>query len=216
MPVILLCSPSDLDGELSNTVLWREGMQHYKASRFDEALSACQMHRPSMVVVDRRFPRSTDLISAIRKDTNVRTCSIVVLARGDFESSEIDLLEAGANAILRFPAGRDWDERLDRLLNVPARREGRFGVEFAVDARHAGGEASGSAMNLSVHGMLLQTKAELSVGDEVTFSFRLPDAFVNGDGTVVRQAGPNLFGIFFAKLEGDSFEQIRRYVSTLA
>jgi DNA-binding response OmpR family regulator len=196
-------------------MLWREGLQRHEATRVEDALTTAAAARPQLIVIDRRLPRAQELITAIRKNAAVRSCSIVVLARGDFETAEIDLLEAGANAILRFPPGPEWDERLDRLLKVPARREARVAVQFGVEATHGEESANGNALNLSMHGMLLQTTAALSVGDSVTFSFRLPGAFVDGRGTIVRQAGANQYGIFFDALERDGREQIERYVTTL-
>src|SRR5688572_8255419 len=99
-------------------MLWRQGLQRHEASRIEEALASAASARPQLIVIDRRLPRAHELIVSIRKNAAIRSCSIVVLARGDFETAEIDLLEAGANAILRFPAGPEWDERLDRLLKV--------------------------------------------------------------------------------------------------
>jgi DNA-binding response OmpR family regulator len=172
--------------------------------------------RPDLVLIARELPRAGDLVTALRREPATRGCSVAVLAPGDFEPSEIELLEAGANAILRLPAGPEWDERLIRLLSVPLRREARFPVQFAVQTAHVGGDVVGIALNLSAHGMLLQTTGPLAVGDPIQFSFRLPGAFVAGTGTVVRQANGSQYGIRFESLEQDGREQIARYVATLS
>ena len=72
----------------------------------------------------------------------------MVAARGDFDPSEVELLEAGANAILRLPAGPEWDERLPRLMDVPVRREARFTVHFDVEAA-AGAEDPAAALAIN-------------------------------------------------------------------
>lgn len=215
MPVVLICAPSSLEDELNKTLLWRADMERHEAVRFEQALSMAVAARPDVVVVDRIFPRALDLVGAVRKDPATRGCSMVVVADGDFEPSEVELLEAGANAILRFPPGGEWDTRLDRLLNVPVRREARFSVSFAVDAMHGGETLAGQALNLSAHGLLLQSTTRLAVGDLLSFSFELPDAAIGGSGTVMRQSGPTHYGVFFEQLERDGRAQIQRFVGAL-
>ena len=56
-------------------------------------------------------------------------------AGSDFDSAELDLLEAGANAILPLPPGPDWDDRLSRLIDVPMRKDVRFPAHFEMLAR---------------------------------------------------------------------------------
>ena len=45
----------------------------------------------------------------------------------------------GENAILRLPVTPEWDERLERLMLVPIRREARIHVSFEVEARTGSG-----------------------------------------------------------------------------
>jgi hypothetical protein len=216
MPVVLICSASPLDGELSHTLLWRADIKRHTASQVEQGLSLATTAGPDLIAIDRRFPRIVDFVTALRRDEKVRHCSIVVLARGDFDPSEVDVLEAGANAILRFPPDAEWERRLDRLLSVPVRREARFAVKLEVEAMQGGEPMVGEAMNLSTRGMLLQTPTPLAIGESVVFSFRLPGAFIDGRGTVVRFAGPGRYGLFFEGLERDGRAQIERYVATLA
>src|SRR5262249_59378709 len=119
--------------------------------------------------------------------------SSVVVARGDFDPAEVELLESGANAILRLPFDEDSDRRLERLVKVPLRKEARFSVSFRVDtyAVGAGGPEPGLALNLSVHGMLMQTSTALRVGEQVDLEFALDGGLapLPRDGRAVRQAG---------------------------
>jgi hypothetical protein len=216
MAVVLICSTSSLEDDLSQTLLWREGVARHFAARPEEAAGLARTVAPQLVAIDRRFPRIVELVAALRRDESARRSSIVILARGDFESAELEILEAGANAILRFPPDASWEERLDRLLNVPARREARFSVQLEVGTNAGTGETmTGDAVNLSVRGMLLQVPGTLAIGDTVTLSFRLPGSFVEGRAIVVRLDGPNRYGLFFERLERDGREQIERYVRTL-
>jgi CheY-like chemotaxis protein len=217
MPTALICSTADVEAELGKTLLWRSGMRRHLARRLEEARNLLASARPGIVVVDRDFPGSQQVVSTVRQDAATRQTSVVVMARGDFETAEIDLLEAGANAVLRLPVGPDWDERLTRLVEVPARREARFSVFFQVEGGgdDQGAPVVGTALNLSVSGMLLETPSTVHIGSEVQLQFRLPDLddLVRATGRVVRHAGARRFGIEFLELSAAGIEGVRRFVA---
>src|SRR5262245_52141462 len=214
MAAALICSQVDLQPELDRTLLWRTGIERHVATRLEEARMMAVAARPDIVIVDRDLPRADRLVAGLREDPTTRRLSIVILARGDLDPSEVELLEAGANAILRLPPGPDWDERLVRLIDVPARREARLPVEFGVEAGGIpiGERFPAQAMNLSRHGILIETAALLRVGDELGMEFPLEGASVVAQGRVVRSGGPRLFGVQFAPLPPGAAERIERFV----
>jgi len=218
MPVVLICSPVSLEDGLRSTCLWREGITRRYASNIDEATAGVIAWRPRLAVVDRDLTGSVGLVKSLRHDATTRRLSIAIVVRGQFASMEVDLLQAGANAILRFPTNADWDERLTRLLEVPARREGRFSVRFGVQsyAGVAGGQSRALALNLSVNGMLLECPYPLAVGDELTLDLKLADTgkTVTAAGRVVRTAGPGRFGVEFRRLDAESAQEIRAFVES--
>jgi DNA-binding response OmpR family regulator len=219
MPAVLICSPVSLEDGLRSTCLWREGVERHHASVADEARALALAVHPRLVVVDRDLPGSVELVAGLRKDSSTRRLSVAAVVRGEFAHVEVDLLEAGANALLRFPANAEWDERLTRLLEVPARREGRFSVHFAVDAYVgvAGGSGQAQALNLSVNGVLLDCPFPLAVGDELSLEFQLAEGgpVVVAAGRVVREAKAGRFGIEFRGLDGPGAREIRRFVESL-
>ncbi len=219
MPRVLLCSTSDLEEDLDQTLLWREDIERLVAGRAEYARTLALAARPQMVLVDRDLPGARDLIADLRGDPATRPLSIVVLGRGDFDSVEVDLLEAGANAILRLPAGREWDDRLVKLIQVPTRREGRFAVHFDVEADTGSPRTSGLALalNLSVAGMLMQCSLPLGIGDDLDLGFRLfeTDPAVAVQGRVVRQAKGERFGVEFHRFAGDGEERVAQFVGAL-
>jgi CheY-like chemotaxis protein len=219
MPRVLLCSTSDLEEDLGQTLLWREEIDRHVAGHAEYARTLAQAARPQMVMVDRDLPGAQDLIADLRRDPATRPVSIVVLGRGDFDSAEVDLLEAGANAILRLPAGPEWDDRLVKLLQVPTRRESRFAVHFDVEADTGSPRTSGLALalNLSVAGMLLQCSLPLGIGDDLDLGFRLfeTDPTVAVRGRVVRQAKGERFGVEFHRFAGDGEERVAQFVVAL-
>ncbi len=219
MLVVLLCSPRSLDGELGQTVLWGQNVERRLARDREQARLMAAQGRPDIIVVDQDLGGAVRLVSAFREDPYTRRISIVALARGDFDPSELELLQAGANGILRIPPGPDWDDRLVRLMHVPPRREGRFGVYLRLDAEFgAGGEAfSAMALNLSVNGIFVESSRLLQIGDDVHYAFKIPGdpALIDGSGTVVRQgAEPLQYGIELTHVKGDGRVRIKKYVES--
>jgi len=162
-------------------------------------------------VTDRYFDWSELLAST-------RALSLVVIARGDLDPAEIELLECGANAILRLPAGPEWNDRLERLMDVPVRKEARFPVSFDVEASaNGGGAANAQALNLSASGMLIETEVALKVQDEVQLQIGLPVSIdpLRIPARVVRVAAPSQFGVEFRGLGPVESRRIQGYLATL-
>jgi hypothetical protein len=216
MWVALICSRTPLEPELGRSVLWRDNVQRHVAHDRVEAMSVAQAVQPRVVVIDRDLPDAMDLVGAFRQDAVTRAISIVVFARGDFNVREVELLESGANAILRLPPGPDWDDRLFRLVNVPVRRESRFRVhlQLAADSGGTGEIFPATVYNLSVNGMLIGCPNSLGIGSDLAFAFRLPETgdVITGAGNVIRQAAGNQFGVELTHVAGAGRQLIRQFV----
>ena len=219
MTAVLICSHAeDLKADLGGTLLWRHDVERHVVTKMEEARMLAVAARPRIVVIDRDLPWAARIVSALREDPSTRGLSLVVMARGDFDAAEVELLECGANAILRLPAGPEWNERLERLMDVPVRKEARFPVSFGVEASsNGGGPANAQALNLSASGMLIETESALGVRDEVELQFRLPPATdpVRVAGQVVRLAAPSQFGVEFRRLGPEESRRIQGYLATL-
>jgi CheY-like chemotaxis protein len=216
----LICSESSLDAELAATMLYRSNVHRHQARTMEEARAAAKRLRPEIVLVDRDLPRAALLVRELREDPETRRLSVVALARGDFASSELGLLEAGVNAVLRLPPRGDWDDRLFRLMHVPVRREGRVPVRLRLDLGLGATGASFSAelLNLSVHGMLIESSHALEVGADLTFAFELPNGAgdVQGGATVVRHGtAPHQYGAELTNVKGDGRVRLKRWVDGL-
>ena len=174
--------------------------------RGGEVRKAADAGRLDVVVVDTAMPGAAAIVAALRQDPITRPTAIVALGRSEFGFDHLDLLEAGANAILPLPPGHDWDDRLMRLIHVPVRKATRFPVDLAIEGGLESGLVfTGRALNLSVHGLLLECRHPLQVGEDLRFAFELPGAAgsVRGTGTVVRAAFKHHFGVELTHVEGD-------------
>jgi CheY-like chemotaxis protein len=214
MPLVLICTQSDLEAELGGTPLWRAEIERHTASNVEEAQMLAVASRPDLVAVDRDLPRAARLVAALREEEASRRASIVVLARGDFDPLEVEMLEAGANAVLRLPPGPDWEPCLRELLAVPVRKQARLAVRLQVEGFRAGGvPVEGLALDLSQTGMLLEVRSPLHPGDDLDLRFHTPGRdLIEARARVVRQASPVRFGVQFAGLGSSERERIRRFV----
>jgi CheY-like chemotaxis protein len=219
MPTILICSPRDLASELTKTIVFREDVRRITAGRAQEAQEKAVATRPHLVILDRDFPGGPALVSWLRNEPVTRAASIVVAARGEFDHAAVLLLEHGANAVLRLPAGPEWDDRLVQLITVPVRKDARFSVFFAVETL-LGPEVAGvgSALNLSINGMLLDCSGALGIGDEIDLQFVLPgqEKGVLARGRVVRVARPGQFGIQLTTFAGNGRDIVHSFVESLS
>ncbi|HEY3120149.1 MAG TPA: PilZ domain-containing protein [Vicinamibacteria bacterium] len=216
MPLVLICSREpEIEAELAPTVAARAGAERRVATSFDDALALAHTTRPDVVLIDRDLPEGVRLVAALRGDAATRDLSIAVVARGDFDAAEVDYLEMGANAVLRLPPDAEWDQRLGRLLGIPVRRDVRLQLVVGLESAPAGA-APATALNLSVRGLLLDTRASLQVGEAVDVVLRLPDGedALSVRGRVVREAGGGRYGIEFESLDDGTAERIRRFFLT--
>jgi len=216
MSFALICTEGTFDAELGETLLWRGEVDRHVVHSAEDGLAAARAWRPDLVVIDRDLPQAVRLVTQIRGDAKARHASLVIIARADFEPVEVELIEAGANAILRLPASAEWDDRLARLIAVPVRREVRLPVRFELEASAGPGvqAAAATALNLSVNGILIETDFDLHLGDDLDLRFNLPESSeaVSGCGHVVRHAGRHRYGVEFYGLEADGPELVRIYV----
>jgi CheY-like chemotaxis protein len=213
---ILICAPDPLSDDLHGTAIWRDGNQRHLAASFEEALVMAVAVKPDLLVIDRDLPRAERLIEDLRKDESTRHLSIVVAARGEMSSSELHLLEAGVNAVMRIPAGPEWDERLSRLMRVPPRRAARVPLRIQFQGRTSRIETVwGSVLNLSATGMLIEAEGGLEVGADLDFKFQLPGEkdSIRGAGQIVRTATQHQFGVRFYGLEGDGAQRVSAFVA---
>ena len=220
MTLALICSQKDLEPELGQTLLWRAGFDRYRTTGIEEARRLAGSNKPDIVVVDRDLPGAAKLVASLRESAS-RHVSIVVVAAGDFDALEVELLEAGANAIFRLPPGPDWDERLKKLIQIPVRRNARLPLSFQVDTSVSldTSPVPATAVNISQTGLLLETRlAPLQVGDDLQLEIQLDDdeeQILRVGGRVVRLGGSGQFGVEFLNTDESLKERIKAFVDSL-
>ncbi len=212
-PQVLFCSSESLANELHGTIVGRADVQRRVAKSAHEARLIAINEHPVLVLIDREFPNAAKLIEGLREEPMTRTTSIVIVARGEMRSSELGLLEGGANRILRLPVTAEWDDRLSRLIQVPRRRDVRIPAQVRFQTSMGGGErVAGTVLNVSESGLLVECVGPFSVGMRAEISFRLPNQYsVAGTARVVRNHGDDRFGLEFLRIPKSAIAEINRF-----
>ncbi|HXY41174.1 MAG TPA: hypothetical protein VEQ10_15985, partial [Vicinamibacteria bacterium] len=105
----VVMSPEDLQPKLQGTVLYRANVERLAAFGAAEVKQLASAGRIDVVVVDSALPGAAAEVAALRQDPLTRPTAIVVLGRSEFGAEHLDLIEAGANAILPLRAAGTWD-----------------------------------------------------------------------------------------------------------
>jgi len=214
---VVILSAAKLEDQLKDTLLFRRNVERIRASGVDEVKKAARSGRVNIILLDAALPGVAAAATALREDPLTRHISMAGLGRSELGPVQLALIEAGVNAILPLPPGSDWDDRLMRLVHVPARKATRFPVNFAVGVGRGQGEPfQGRILNLSVTGLFLQSSFPLEIAEDLRLAFELPEGCgqVRCTGTVVRLAPPEGVGVEFTSVEGEGRVRIKRYVES--
>jgi hypothetical protein len=218
--------PRDLAAELGRTILWRGEIERVHAPDLEAGYEAARTVQPSLLIVDAgTHDEAIAFVRRLRGDPLVRSTGIAVFAEAPTVREEEALRLAGATVVL--PGEVDpvlWDRRLEEILNVPSRRDARIPVRFKVWSRAepTPDPLDAVALNISVHGMLMETLLGLEVGMKLDLRFELPEQAgeIGVVGEVVRRAGsvagrPRA-GVRFLVRRQDARERIQAFVDSNA
>lgn len=223
MPKLLLVASQDPSNELAGTVLYRSDVERITISDPDAALPTAKARLPNLVVIKDQLPQLAErLVRQLKDAPETRRAAVVVLLRGETPGAEMALRRAGASLVLGGAVDPLlWDDRLEELFSEPRRRDVRIPARYVVWPHSIEEARPGTAVNLSVRGMLLETENELPIGSTLEVTFELPggqDTSVVGQ--VVREApegeGPQRYGLDFIILRGSSRAQIEAFVESEA
>jgi hypothetical protein len=218
VPKVLISVSSKWHAPLAESVLWRSDVERFTAPDLAATLSMARALKPRLVVLDGSDPETVNMLRRLRDNADTRSASLAVLAHAPSTMEKETLGEAGANAVLTDDEdGAFWDDRFDELLGVPPRREVRVPVAITIWSRReagTGADVVGVSVNLSVSGLLIETRAPMPVGTNLNLSFRLPTApdELRLTGRVVwttpAEGGQSRSGVEFLGFHGRAMEAI--------
>src|SRR5260370_3175709 len=209
MPKVLIVGSADLGRDLERTILWADGVERALVSTPSGALDVARSFVPSVVVMDGAdVPAALSLLRRLRENAGTRRSSIVVVSR-ESGLPEEELRQAGANLVLTGPVDPPlWNTHLGELLIMSRRLGTRLPVHVVPRSDDGAGEPIlAVARDISVGGMLLETKASLAPGTILDLRFTLPHGAgaARAVGSVVRGSGNTggRSGIRFLSFEGN-------------
>jgi CheY-like chemotaxis protein len=225
MSRVLLAVSAEWQARVTESVLWRSGVERFTAPDGQSVLDVARPIKARMVVLDAADPGTEAVIRRLREDPQTRSISIAVLARTPSPEQQEALAGAGANAVLTETDGPAyWDDLFEQLLGVPPRQEVRVPVAITIWSRRDPGpgvEVVGVSINVSVTGLLIETRTPLTTGTTLNLSFRLPTSAeeLRLMGRVVWTApGPGAqgwrSGIEFLGFHGRTMEAILAFSAT--
>ncbi len=188
MPSVLICSHKDTWASLGPTLLGRDGIDRFKAGRLEDAQLLAKTTRPGAGAAGPRPAEGARFPGDVPRGARDAQGSIACSPTATSSRAELELLELGANAILRLPPdvrlGRSACRSCSRCRCGRRRTADTAGgaAEADGDRRHAGPEPS-------MNGMLVESTVPLTLYQELSFRFKLPDgSHVSGGAAAVRQA----------------------------
>ena len=143
----------------------------------------------------------------------------VILAISDREAELPESWIGGINDVIFWPVEKTRVlETVRRQLSVPTRREASSLARVREPGSPHLAPRLGSAVNVSLHGLLLEIEGEYGVGDALEIEFFLQDdpEPITASGVVRRSTfDPTRFrrayGVAFTRLEADGRARLARY-----
>ena len=156
------------------------------------------------------------LCSSIRSEPGLKDVSLIIYS-DDNRVHQDACRDAGANAVLQKPVDAfDLFSKISELIVIPQRKDMRVLLRISVAGRQQDASFVAASYNISISGILLETKRELSEGEKLVCSFNIAHAEVNAQCTIVRvdraDAGRFRYGAKFLGLDTKSIVVIEHYV----
>lgn len=206
--------------ELSTTLFGRGSITLHPARSSEEILDLHRRIKADLIITEYSFPvmGGVRLCSSIRSASDLKDVSFIIYS-DDNRVFQAACRDAGANAVIQKPVDAfDLFSKISELIVIPQRKDMRVLLRVSVEGRQQEASFIATSYNISISGMLLETKRELNKGDRMTCSFNIAHAEVNAQCLVVRvdrtDEGRFRYGAKFLGLDTRSIVVIEQYVKS--
>jgi CheY-like chemotaxis protein len=206
--------------EKSGTLFRRGGIQVHTAISSEEVLDLHRRIKADLIITEFSLPvmNGVQLCSSIRTDPGLKDVSIIV-ACDDSKVCQAACKGAGANAVIANPVDPyDLFSKVSELIIIPKRKEMRVLLHVSIDGKDQQSPFIATSYNISVSGMLLETRRELNAGDVLRCSFSIAHTEVNAECAIMRidrtEGGRSRYGVKFLSLAARHFVIIEQYVKS--
>ena len=205
------------------TILRRRDVSIVTALAGSEGLVKARRERPNLIIFgyDLFDMTAPEFCREIRSDEDTKGVSLLLVCdRGTPEHGDLTL-SAGCNDVIFRPLHKpELDEKVERLTNIPVRRQLRTITKIEISLEKNGRFILGRSVNISANGMLLEVQKMLPQDGPVRLHFYLP-----GDprplqilAEVLRAefvGAMSKYGVRFLEPTDDDRDRISRYVYRL-
>lgn len=180
---------------------------------------ALALHKENQAVLivakldDKELP-GEKLCRLIRKDSNLRNVSIIIVCSGDNANLK-RCVRCSANVFISSPLNTAiLLQEAYQLLSIPPRKSYRIELKVKCAGTTKGRPFAGHTENISTMGMLLSSRAALLEGDIVVCSFVLPGSGqLTATSEVVRviankQKKETTYGVCFTDISPEAISAI--------
>jgi two-component system cell cycle response regulator DivK len=202
------------------TILRRRGMVISTALAGSEGLQKARADRPNLIIFgyDLFDMTAPEFCREIRHDESTRAVSLLLVCDRDTQGYGDLCLSAGCNDVIFRPLQKpELDEKVERLTNIPVRRQLRTITKVEVSLEKNGRFVLGRSVNISSTGMLLEVDRVLPHEGPVRLHFYLPadPKPLEIVGEVLRAeftGSMSKYGVRFLSSTDDDRNRIARYV----
>jgi len=159
------------------TILRRRHQAIMTALSGGEGLQKARAERPQLIVFgfDLFDMTAPEFCREIRSHENTKGISLLLVCDRDATEQSDLCLSAGCNDVIYRPLQRrDLDEKVERLTQIPVRRQLRTITKIEVSLEKNGRFVLGRSLNISANGMLIEVDRVLPGEENVRLHFFLP------------------------------------------
>jgi len=206
--------------EKSGTLFGRGGVKLHPAVSSSDVLELHRRLKADLIITDFSLPvmNGAQLCAAIRADPGLKAVSVIIACE-DSKVFQAACRDAGANAVVTKPVDPfDLFSKIAELIVIPQRKDMRVLLRVSVDGKDEASQFIARSYNISVSGMLLETKRVLKTGDVMKCIFNIAHTEITAECAVMRadrtESGIFRYGVRFQNLAARSLVIIEQYVKS--
>ncbi|HYH05909.1 MAG TPA: PilZ domain-containing protein [Thermoanaerobaculia bacterium] len=205
------------------TILRRRDMVITTALAGSDGLTKARMEKPNLIIFgyDLFDMSAPEFCREIRADDHTRSISLLLVCDREHHEHGDLCLSAGCNDVIFRPLHKpELDQKVERLTNIPVRRQLRTITKIEVSLEKNGRFVLGRSVNISATGILIEVDRMLPQEGPLRLHFYLPSdpKPLQVMAEVLRaefSGSMSKYGMRFVDLSEEDRERISRFVHRL-
>jgi len=217
MKKILLVDDVKLLLEIQKKFLATSYVEVLTANDGAEAFEVARRERPDLIIMDKYMPNMDGLTCCkmLKDNPALAHIPVIMATNATRDADTREYLAAGCADILSKPIdGKLFLNAIKKHIPDIERRNVRVAVQIELEMHHNGASYSAPTENLSLNGLFAVTEIKTTIGDEVRFTFLLPERTVPMEvkgrivwqGKIDKKSG---FGVEFVEVTGQGMPMLR-------